>query len=222
MTNDEDQSGRTKDANRARTTGAALEAHYRFVLWLVPTVERFPRKQKFLLGERIQATALDVLEHLIEATYTRQRTKASPRSRRCSRRSCVPRGASEASRAWRHSSPAWRLNSYDWSGNCKVAAIDRGGTRRPKIFDPKHRIVSGWARERTAPSRPTRDSATATAMSCVAIYTAIFSRSITRSSSATCGARIACERTLRSNAGRTTAVARRKRAPLLRPPARSA
>ena len=46
--------------DRARSTGAALEAHYRFVLWLVPTVERFPRSQKFLLGDRIQATALDV------------------------------------------------------------------------------------------------------------------------------------------------------------------
>ena len=46
-TNDEDEGDRAKDANRARTTGAALEAHYRFVLWLVPTVERFPRKQKF-------------------------------------------------------------------------------------------------------------------------------------------------------------------------------
>ncbi len=68
-----DEGGGAKDANRARTTGAALEAHYRFVLWLVPTVERFPRKQKFLLGERIQATALDVLERLIEATYTKRR-----------------------------------------------------------------------------------------------------------------------------------------------------
>ena len=77
-TNDEDEGGRAKDANRARTTGAALEAHYRFVLWLVPTVERFPRKQKFLLGERIQATALDVPERLIEATYTRQRRGGSP------------------------------------------------------------------------------------------------------------------------------------------------
>ena len=56
-----------------RTTGAALESHYRFVLWLVPTLERFPRSQKFLLGDRIQATAMDVLERLIEATYTRRR-----------------------------------------------------------------------------------------------------------------------------------------------------
>jgi hypothetical protein len=46
---------------------------YRFLLWLIPTVEKFPRSQKFLLGDRIQATALDVLERLIEATYTRGR-----------------------------------------------------------------------------------------------------------------------------------------------------
>ena len=57
----------------ARTTGPALEAHYRFLLWLVPAVERFPRSQKFLLGDRMQRTALDVLDSLIEATYTRQR-----------------------------------------------------------------------------------------------------------------------------------------------------
>lgn len=60
-------------ADHARTTGPALEAHYRFVAWLVPALERFPRSQKFLLGDRIQAIALDALEVLIEATYTRQR-----------------------------------------------------------------------------------------------------------------------------------------------------
>jgi hypothetical protein len=55
----------------ARRTGPALEAHQRFLLWLVLTVEKFPRAQKFLLGDRLQATALDVLKTLIEATYTR-------------------------------------------------------------------------------------------------------------------------------------------------------
>ena len=55
----------------ARRTGPALEAMYRFMPWLIPAVEKFPRSQKFLLGDRIQATALDVLERLIEATYTR-------------------------------------------------------------------------------------------------------------------------------------------------------
>jgi len=60
-------------SSNARRTGPALEAHQRFLLWLVPVVERFPRRQKFLLGDRIQGIALDVLEALIEATYTRDR-----------------------------------------------------------------------------------------------------------------------------------------------------
>ncbi|MBI3376203.1 MAG: diversity-generating retroelement protein Avd [Betaproteobacteria bacterium] len=57
----------------ARKTGPALEAMYRFILWLVPAVDKFPRSQKFLLGDRIQSTALEVLERLVEATYTRER-----------------------------------------------------------------------------------------------------------------------------------------------------
>lgn len=59
--------------DNARRIGPALEAHQQFLLWLVPTVEKFPRSQKFLLGDRIQGAALDVLEALIEATYTRDR-----------------------------------------------------------------------------------------------------------------------------------------------------
>ena len=48
---------------------------YGFVLWRVPPVEKFPRRKKFLLGDRLQATALDVLERLVEATYTRDRRR---------------------------------------------------------------------------------------------------------------------------------------------------
>ena len=49
----------------ARGSGPAVESIYRFVLWLVPTVEKFPRHQKFLLGDRLQATALDETGRLI-------------------------------------------------------------------------------------------------------------------------------------------------------------
>jgi len=62
--------------DNARQTGPALEHMQRFLLWLVPTVEKFPRSQKFTLGDRIQTTALDVLERLIEATYTKARAKS--------------------------------------------------------------------------------------------------------------------------------------------------
>ena len=60
-------------ADNSRRTGPAVEAHFQFIQWLVATVEKFPRAQKFLLGDRIQSTALDVLEALIEATYSRDR-----------------------------------------------------------------------------------------------------------------------------------------------------
>ena len=56
---------------QARETGHALDCHYRFMLWLIPTLARFPRSQKFLLGDRMQSETDDVLEALIEATYTK-------------------------------------------------------------------------------------------------------------------------------------------------------
>jgi hypothetical protein len=58
-------------ANHSKRTGTAIEAHYQFPLWLPPAVEKFPRSHKFSLGDRIETTALDVFEALIEATYTR-------------------------------------------------------------------------------------------------------------------------------------------------------
>jgi len=47
--------------------GPALVTMYVFMRWLVPTVERFPRSQKFLLGDRLQAQALNLLEQIILA-----------------------------------------------------------------------------------------------------------------------------------------------------------
>ena len=62
------------ERDRSRSTGPALEKWYQFLRWLMPTVEKFPKAQKFTLGDRIQISALDVLERLIEATYSRQAT----------------------------------------------------------------------------------------------------------------------------------------------------
>ena len=56
-----------------RATGPALEAMYRLLTWLIPTIDKFPRGQKFLPGDRILGIAPDVLEDLIEATFTRAR-----------------------------------------------------------------------------------------------------------------------------------------------------
>lgn len=66
----------TDSKQAARRTGPALEAAYRFLLWLIPTLEGLPRTQKFLLGDRIQQGAMTVLECLIDATYSRERRAA--------------------------------------------------------------------------------------------------------------------------------------------------
>lgn len=42
---------------------------YQFILWLVPAVDRFPRAKKFLRGERMQSSALDLLVGLVEIRF---------------------------------------------------------------------------------------------------------------------------------------------------------
>lgn len=56
--------------DKSRQSGVALEKNYQFLLWLIPTIEKFPRSHKFTLGDRIQSSALDVQEALIAATYS--------------------------------------------------------------------------------------------------------------------------------------------------------
>lgn len=58
-------------ADSERSHGVVLEKMYRFQLWLIPALEKFPRSQRFLLGDRMQTLAHDVLDGLIEATYSR-------------------------------------------------------------------------------------------------------------------------------------------------------
>ncbi len=61
-----------RHAVQPRRVSPAAERLYRWLEWLIPTLEKFPRSQRFLLGDRIEQTALDLLERLIEATYTRE------------------------------------------------------------------------------------------------------------------------------------------------------
>jgi len=53
-----------------------------FLNWLIPTVDAFPRSQRFLLGDRIQNTALDVLEEIVWAIYLSEERLVVRRMRR--------------------------------------------------------------------------------------------------------------------------------------------
>ncbi len=87
----------------ARKVSPALESAYQFLAWLVPTLDQFLRRQKFLLGDRIENTALDVLEGLVEATYTRNRGRILEAVNQASivRRSREVRSRSQANSMWR-------------------------------------------------------------------------------------------------------------------------
>ena len=47
---------------------------YDLQIWLMQQVPKFPRSHRFVLGDRIQTQALDILELLIEAAYSRDKT----------------------------------------------------------------------------------------------------------------------------------------------------
>ncbi len=46
---------------------------YDFTQWLLPRVQDFPRSSRFLLGDRLIATMLDILEGLVEASHRRDK-----------------------------------------------------------------------------------------------------------------------------------------------------
>ncbi len=51
----------------------ALTKTYDLLLWIIPQLEKFPKKQRYLLGDRIETTLLDTMDVLIQAVYTKNR-----------------------------------------------------------------------------------------------------------------------------------------------------
>jgi hypothetical protein len=47
-------------SDNAKRTGAAIEAHYQFLMWLALTIEKFPRPHKFAVGDRYLPGAAQV------------------------------------------------------------------------------------------------------------------------------------------------------------------
>jgi hypothetical protein len=46
---------------------------YDFILYLVPQVAKFPRSERYLLGERLEHAVFDVFESLLSASYSREK-----------------------------------------------------------------------------------------------------------------------------------------------------
>jgi hypothetical protein len=50
-----------------------LSKTYDLILWLLNQIPKFPRSHRFVLGDRMENVALEMLELLIEAAYTRDK-----------------------------------------------------------------------------------------------------------------------------------------------------
>ena len=53
----------------------AVTRTYDLILWAVPQVNKLPRDHRFTLGDRIIGHLYDVLELLLEASYTADRSE---------------------------------------------------------------------------------------------------------------------------------------------------
>lgn len=60
-------------AARQATGQVLAEEIFGFNTWVLGAVEKFPKGQKFLLGDRIQSAAIELMMAVVEATYTRDR-----------------------------------------------------------------------------------------------------------------------------------------------------
>ena len=48
-----------------------FEKTYQLVLWLYPTVQKFPKTQRFVLGQQIETSALNLVRGIIRANASR-------------------------------------------------------------------------------------------------------------------------------------------------------
>lgn len=53
---------------------SALTKTYDLLLWIIPQLEKFPKGQRYLLGDRIETLILDIMDLLIQAGYTKNKT----------------------------------------------------------------------------------------------------------------------------------------------------
>lgn len=51
-----------------------FEKTYELILWLYPTANKFPKSQRFVLGQHIENTILKILEGIIEANQERNKS----------------------------------------------------------------------------------------------------------------------------------------------------
>lgn len=64
----------------------AVTKAYDFALWILPHTAKFSRNHRFTLGNRLEEGALETLELVVEASYTRDKRALLQQANRCLQR----------------------------------------------------------------------------------------------------------------------------------------
>ena len=52
----------------------AVQDCHNLLIWLIPLLDNFPRNRRFTLGERLESGLLEILELLVEAAYSKNKS----------------------------------------------------------------------------------------------------------------------------------------------------
>ena len=58
---------------------AAVQDCHQLLDWIIPQLDKMPRLRRYTLGERLETILLQVLDDLIEASYTKSSTNVLKR-----------------------------------------------------------------------------------------------------------------------------------------------
>ena len=61
----------------------AIQDCHILLVWVIPQLDKFPRLRRYTLGERIEQGLIEVLEALLEATYSHAKKASLSRANRC-------------------------------------------------------------------------------------------------------------------------------------------
>ena len=59
-----------------------IEDSHLLLQWLVPLLDKFPRNRRFTVGERLESRLLEMLQHLVEAAYSREKSESLQQANR--------------------------------------------------------------------------------------------------------------------------------------------
>ncbi|MCP4699714.1 MAG: four helix bundle protein, partial [Gammaproteobacteria bacterium] len=68
--------------NKRIPKAKAVQDCHELLIWLIPHLDKFPKARRFTLGDRLESRVLSILEDLVEATYSRQKTIPLTRANR--------------------------------------------------------------------------------------------------------------------------------------------